>query len=116
MTETNAVDEYIRSAPEPAKRLLRELRRLVLSTVPNATEKISYGMPTYEAAGRRLLHLAAAKKHVAVYALVHVEAGVPAELAEYVDHRSTLQFPFDSELPEAALVEAMRQKAAALES
>lgn len=116
MAEHTTVDEYIEAAPEAARAKLRDLRRIVQTAAPEATERISYGMPTYDLAGRRLLHVAAAKKHVAVYALVHVDAGVPPELAGYVDHRSTLQFPFDAALPEAALAEAIRRKREALKA
>jgi hypothetical protein len=41
------VDEYIDAASPAAQPLLRELRRLILAAVPTASERISYGMPTY---------------------------------------------------------------------
>jgi hypothetical protein len=39
---------------------------------------------------------------------------VPAELAVYLDHRSTLRFRLDHSLPAAALATALRQKAGTL--
>ncbi len=109
------VDAYIRAAPEAAQPALREVRRIVLSSVPGVREKISYGMPAYEYAGQRLLHFAAARKHVGVYGLVHADAGVPEELARFLEHRSTLQFHFDGPLPADSLAAAIEKKAAALQ-
>ena len=113
-TPNTDVDAYVEAAPEAAQPHLRRLRRLVLTAVPDAAETISYGMPTYEVAGRRLAHLAGDRRHVAIYGLVHVDQEIPAELAEFVDHRSTLHFRFDRALPEAALAAALRQKADSL--
>ena len=110
MSEPTDVDGYIREAPEAAQPKLRELRRIVMASAPGVTEKISYGMPTFDFAGRRLLHISAAKNHVAVYALVHVDSDVPPELSVYVDHRSTLHFRFDEPLPGEALTTAIASK------
>lgn len=108
------VDEYIQAAPESMQPGLREVRRIVFAAAPGVTEKISYGMPTYDVAGRRLLHFAAAKHHIAVYALVHVDGAIPKELADYVDHRSTLHFRPDQPLPAEALSAAIKRKLGSL--
>ena len=107
MSKPTDVDSYIREAPEAAQPQLRELRRIVRASAPGITEKISYGMPTFDVAGRRLLHISAAKNHVAVYALVHVDSDIPSELSGYVDHRSTLHFRFGEPLPAEALAAAI---------
>jgi uncharacterized protein YdhG (YjbR/CyaY superfamily) len=105
------VDAYIEGAPERSRPLLGELRRLVLDALPGVSERIAYGMPAYALDGRALVHMAAARTHVAVYGLVHADADVPDELAPYLTHRSTLAFRFDRPLPAAALTEALRRKA-----
>jgi uncharacterized protein YdhG (YjbR/CyaY superfamily) len=107
------VEVYIVAAPAAAQPLLREIRQLILDTVPSASEKISYGMPSYEAGGRSLVHFAAAKRHVGVYGLVHVDGDVPVDLAPYLDGRSTLRFRLDQPLPTSALAAALRRKASA---
>lgn len=114
MTTVIDVDAYIAEAPAMARAKLQEVRRLILDAVPDVVEKIAYGMPSYELAGRRLVHFSAARKHVGIYGLVHVDGDVPPDLAPYVDHRSTLQFPLDAPLPSAALAAALRRKAATL--
>ena len=80
------------------------------------TEKIAYGMPSYEFRGARLLHFAGAARHVGVYGLVHEDAEVPDELRGYLDHRSTLRFPLGRPLPAAAIRAAIERKLRGLEA
>ncbi len=94
--------------------MLTELRRIVFEVVPTAVESLKYGMPSYAHHDVAIMHFAAAKAHVAVYGLVHVEGNVPAELAPYLTHRSTLQFKFGDSLPSAALSETLRSKVAGM--
>src|SRR4051794_32269917 len=60
MSPFATVDEYIAAQPPDAQARLLELRAVVREAVPDATEVISYGMPTYTLSGRRV-HFAAAK-------------------------------------------------------
>src|SRR5262245_52933125 len=68
MARPTTVDAYIAGSPRSARPLLRELRQLVRNEAPAAVERISYGMPTYDYRDQRLLHFAAAQRHLAVYA------------------------------------------------
>jgi uncharacterized protein YdhG (YjbR/CyaY superfamily) len=106
------VDAYIQASPASARTLLTELRRIIRGVLPGAVETLKYGMPSYAVNGRAFVHFAAGKAHVGVYGLVHADGEVPAELAPYLDHRSTLRFRFGEELPSAALEDAIRRKAA----
>lgn len=108
--DESGVDAYIAAAPPPVQPKLREIRRIITSTAPSATEKVSYGMPTYQYRGTRLVYFAGYKNHVGVYALVHVEDDVPEQLKEFVDHRSTLRFPLDRPLPADAIRDAVRRR------
>jgi len=48
----NSVDEYIASVPEPARGTLRKIRTMIRSVVPsNASEAISYGIPSFKYKG-----------------------------------------------------------------
>jgi len=105
------VDTYIQAAPAAAQPMLTEVRRIIREGVPDAVENIKYGMPSYAVDGQAFAHFAATKQHVAVYGVVHVDHDVPADLAPYLGHRSTLQFKLGEELPSAALEDAIRRKA-----
>ncbi len=111
MTRPATVDAYIEAAPPPAQSTLRQLRQLIRATPPQATERISYGMPSYDYRGEQFVHFAAAKGHVGVYGLVHEDGDVPPELALHLAERSTLRFRLGEPLSARALA-ALRRKAA----
>ena len=66
-TQPADVDAYLASLPSDARATLDRLRELVKALVPEASESISYGMPTYKYQGRPLVYFAAAKHHCALY-------------------------------------------------
>jgi uncharacterized protein YdhG (YjbR/CyaY superfamily) len=103
------VDAYIATADSAAQPILRQLREIIRSAVPDAAEKISYGMPYYAYHGR-LAYFAAHKNHVGLYALGPASR-YPEELQRYAAARSTLQFPFGAELPAQAIRQLVEQQA-----
>ena len=97
MTTVSTVDDYIAAQAATAQPRLRELRAAIRDAVPQATELISYGMPTYSYAGRRV-HFGAAKHHCALY-------GTPMdafadELRPFKTLKGTIQFPHDQPIPQ----------------
>jgi len=64
---TLAIDEYFAKAPEPARKLLEEIRGIVRATAPaETTEVFSYGMPGFRYKGS-LLWYGAFKSHVGFF-------------------------------------------------
>ncbi len=57
-----SIDEYIANCPKEVQKKLKDLRKTIRASVPNATEKISYQMPTFYLKGN-LVHFAALKNH-----------------------------------------------------
>ncbi|MDR1068157.1 MAG: DUF1801 domain-containing protein [Clostridiales Family XIII bacterium] len=92
------IDEYIETFEPPIQQTLREIRNFIKSEVPEAAEKISYGMPTFYLNGN-LVHFAAFKNH---YGFFPGPSGIDAfasELAPYRTGKGTLQFPFGKPIP-----------------
>lgn len=56
----NAVEEYIEKQRSPKKEILRELRRIILETLPNASENMRWGVPCLD----KKFYLLALKDHV----------------------------------------------------
>jgi uncharacterized protein YdhG (YjbR/CyaY superfamily) len=97
MTTIATVDDYIAAQPPEAQARLRELRAIVRGAVPQATEVISYGMPTYRL-GKRRVHFAAAKRHCALYgSAIDLFAN---EVRNFKTLKGTIQFPLDQPIPE----------------
>lgn len=65
-SDFQSIDEYIASFPADVQKTLQELRAVIKAAAPDATEKISYQMPTFFLHGN-LVHFAAYKKHIGFY-------------------------------------------------
>ena len=68
MKPARDVDGYISGAPEAVRGTLSELRAAIRTSVPQAEESISYGMPFYRHKGR-LVYLSLWENHIGLYAL-----------------------------------------------
>ena len=107
MTASTSVDEYIASYPEQTQEVLREVRRRVNVLVPEATEAISYGIPTLKVDGRNLVHYAAFTRHLSVYPVMREDlAEVPA-VEPYLSGRGTAKFPL-GDVPYAVIEDVVR--------
>jgi uncharacterized protein YdhG (YjbR/CyaY superfamily) len=94
-----AVDEYLAGLPDEAREVMAELRRTVLAVVPDAGERISYGMPTFTLDGRSLVHLAAWKRHAGLYPLPRLDPDLEREVAPYRGAKDAMQLRYDRPVP-----------------
>ena len=100
------VDEYILAQDEGIRDQLQSIRSVLKSELPDATEKISWSMPTYWK-GHNIIHFAAAKKHIGLYpgpeAVEHFaekldQAGCPYS-------KGAIRIPCSVELPLSLIAE-----------
>ncbi len=94
-----SIDEYIAEFPQATQALLRQMRQLIAETAPEATETISYAMPTFDLAGRHLVHFAGFKAHIGFYPAPTGIARFQEELSHYKQGKGSAQFPLDRPLP-----------------
>jgi uncharacterized protein YdhG (YjbR/CyaY superfamily) len=94
-----SIDEYVAAYPPEVQERLEHVRQIVLNHAPKSTESISYGMPTYKMNGKVLLHFAAYKTHIGIYALPDTHDAFTTELANYKQGRGSVQFPLSKPLP-----------------
>jgi uncharacterized protein YdhG (YjbR/CyaY superfamily) len=92
------IDEYIATFPENVQKILQELRAVIKASAPDATEKISYQMPTFFLHGN-LVHFAAFKKHIGFYPAPRGIEAFQQELSMYKGAKGSVQFPIDKPLP-----------------
>lgn len=92
------IDEYILGFPLEIKKILRALAVTIVDAAPEASEKISWGMPTFILHGN-LVHFAAQKKHVGFHPASSAIEAFKDELAEYHCSKGTVQFPYSQPLP-----------------
>jgi uncharacterized protein YdhG (YjbR/CyaY superfamily) len=113
MSTPESVDDYIASAPESVRPMLRELRETIRSAAPEADERISYGMPYFHLHGR-LAYFRAHARHIGLYPCTPEEARA-AGLEQYMAAKATLQFPLDQPLPLPSIHELIRRRVARIE-
>jgi len=93
------IDEYIETFEPKIQKTLNEIRNFIKTEVPDATEKISYGMPTFYLNGN-LIHFAAFTDH---YSFFPSPSGIDVffekELVPYHTGKGTLRFPIDKLIP-----------------
>jgi uncharacterized protein YdhG (YjbR/CyaY superfamily) len=94
----NSIDEYIAAFPEDIQAILQELRSTIKAAAPDAQEKISYQMPTFDLKGN-LVHFAGYKNHIGFYPAPSGIEAFQQELAGYKSSKGAVQFPIGEPLP-----------------
>ncbi len=96
-TSVGSIDEYIAAFPAEIQETLQNIRQVIRDAAPEASEAISYQMPTFKLNGN-LVHFAAFKDHIGFFP---TPSGVEAypELMQYKTGKGTLQFPLDQPIP-----------------
>lgn len=92
------IDAYIAAFPEDVQAVLQQIRRTIHDTAPEATEAISYGMPTFKLHGN-LVHFGAFKSHIGFYPTPTGVEEFVAELSRYKQGRGSVQFPLNQPMP-----------------
>ncbi len=105
--EVKNVDEYIALYPAEVQEKLQALRNVIKEEVPNAEEKISWGMATYVLYGN-LVHFAANKNHIGFYPSPSGIENFSEKLAEYKTSKGAVQFPMSKPIPFDIVREILR--------
>ncbi|WP_113662815.1 iron chaperone [Pedobacter nanyangensis] len=98
MEKHTSVDEYISSFPSETQKILQQLRDDLQQMVPNAKQKIGYGIPTFTLNGN-LIHFAGYKNHIGLYPGSKAIEVFADRLKDYHTSKGTIQFPIDQPLP-----------------
>jgi uncharacterized protein YdhG (YjbR/CyaY superfamily) len=93
-----SIDDYIVRFPAEVQAILEQIRLTVARAAPDATEKISYQMPTFFLNGN-LVHFAAYKNHIGFYPAPTGIEVFKSELSAYKGAKGSVQFPLDKPIP-----------------
>ena len=91
----NPIDAYIANQPSNLQPLLLNVRSAISRVLPDATEKISYQMPTFWR-GRNLIHFAAQKNHLGLYPGAEAVVHFAPRLTGYKTSKGAIQFQYKS--------------------
>jgi uncharacterized protein YdhG (YjbR/CyaY superfamily) len=104
----SAIDDYLHGLAPDQKAALARVRESVAALVPDAEEGRSYGMPAFIYAGRPLLGLRAAQKHLSIFPF---SAGAIEAVSDRLDGfdlaKGTIRFTPDHPVPETVLADVI---------
>ena len=104
-TPARTVGAYLARVSQPARSTLKKIRTVIRSVVPaEATEAISYGIPSFKFKGW-LVGYAAFANHCSFFPGA-LPKGFTADLKGFPTSKGTIRFPVDKPLP-AALVKKL---------
>ncbi len=97
-SSARSIDEYIAEFPPETQKVLEELRALIRAAAPDATETISYAIPTFDLNGH-LVHFAGYERHIGFYPTGSGVAAFKEELQPYKSGKGSVRFPLGRPLP-----------------
>ena len=113
MTAAETVDAYLAALPGGPRGALEALRQTIRAVAPDATEVISYGIPTWKVGGRMLVSIAAFARHCSLFpASAAVMDALGDELRPYFRERATLRFRPDDPIPAPLVMRYLRVRLA----
>ena len=93
------IDDYIAEFPPATQQALEQVRALITAEAPDATETISYAIPTFDMDGQHLVHFAGYARHIGLYPMASGTAAFQEELKPYKSGKGSVQFPLSKPLP-----------------
>jgi len=105
------VDAYLAGLRPAYRAALRAVRRTIRRIAPDATESISYGIPTYKVEGKRLVYVGAATNHLAVH-MIRREHLAEAKRLGFGVGRGSIRFTPERPLPERLLTRIVKARLA----
>ena len=101
------IQEYINSQEVNVQERLNAIYETIRSAIPDAEERISWGMPTFWK-GRNIIHFAPAKKHIGLYPGPEAVEAFREQLKDYKTSKGAIQLPNNKELPLSLVAEIAR--------
>lgn len=108
------IDDYISEQSEQVQPILQKIREVINAAAPEASEKISWSMPTFWQNGN-LIHFAAFKNHIGIYPGGEAVKAFADSLTEYKTAKGTIQLPLNKPIPYDLIAEITSWKAAKID-
>ena len=108
--DPKAVDAYLKPLPEAHRVALERVRKMALKLVPDATQRVSYGVVVL-ASGGDLVAFGSATNHLSLYTMSPplVEA-IRDDLEPFEVAGSTIQFTPEKQLPANLIQKIVRAR------
>lgn len=107
----SSVGEYIDNFDGLTRERLDEMRDIVVKTVPDAVEGISYAIPGYRVNGKYFAYFAGWDKFVSLYPITNLPESLNDEIAPFRAGKGTARFPHTEPLPRHLIERIVRHLA-----
>jgi uncharacterized protein YdhG (YjbR/CyaY superfamily) len=104
-----SIDEYVAAFPLETQSLLTQMREIIRNAAPEATERISYGMPAFFQDGD-LVYFAPGKNYLGFYPTGLGVTTFESELARYEHTKGAVHLPLDEPLPAELISRIVRSR------
>lgn len=94
-----SVDSYLLSLPAQTRTVVQQMRTHIRAVLPEATETITYDIPTFQIDGRSVVHIAGWKQHVSAYPVPDGDEQFQHDVEPYRAGKGTLKFPLTDPVP-----------------
>ena len=101
------IQEYIHTQDSTIQPRLTAIYDTIRTAIPDAQERLSWGMPTFWK-GRNIIHFAPAKKHIGLYPGPEAVEAFADQLSGYKTSKGAIQLPNSKELPLELIAEIAR--------
>ena len=116
-TPAEQVREYLAALPAPSRRRMKQMRAIIKSIAPTATETFSYRIPGFRLDGKVFVYYGAFRAHCSLYPMGdRIRRAHAASLKGYNTSKGTIQFPLDRPLPVALVKRLVKARAAEVRS
>jgi len=96
---STTVDDYIATLPDEIGRVVQRVRQAIRGALPDAEERVRYGMPAVMLDERYALHYAGWKKHIGLYPIPVLAEPLEADVAPYRTHKDSVRFLYAEPIP-----------------
>jgi uncharacterized protein YdhG (YjbR/CyaY superfamily) len=93
------IPEYISQFPLSTQTILNHIYIIVKEASPDIEETISYGVPTFKIHNKNVIHFAAYKNHIGLYATPSGNTKFAKELSLYKQGKGSIQFALNQPIP-----------------
>ncbi len=110
MKTYTSVSNYITQADKSHRAVLKDVRKIVRETAPDAEEKIAYGMPAYMWREKPLFYFAAMKGHLGAYPTPGPIQACASKLKNFSTSKGCVRVPYTAPLPEKLIIALLKAR------
>ena len=97
--QATTVDDYIAKLPHDVQLVVQRVRHSIRVALPEAEERVRYGMLAIMLNDRYALHFAGWKKHIGLYPVAVLSESLEAEIAPYRTNKDSVRFLYSRPIP-----------------